>query len=164
MDANLTLFLCGDIMIARGIDQILPEPCAPDLHEPHMDDARDYIALAEQVSGPIPRGVPPAYPWGDALAVLEAMRPDASIVNLETSITRRGEPDPHKWIHYRVSPQNAACLAAASIDACMMPVHPITSIATGIWNAMAMPSVIISTKSMYCARSISGLTIEDTAR
>ena len=66
-----TLFVCGDVMLARGIDQILADPCDPTLHEPHMEDARDYIAIAEDASGPIPRSVAPAYPWGDALAVCQ---------------------------------------------------------------------------------------------
>lgn len=120
VDAMVTLFLCGDVMLARGIDQILAEPCDPKLYERYIDDARDYIAIAEQVSGPIPRGVSPAYPWGDALAILDAMRPDARIVNLETSITRRGEPEHYKGIQYRVSPENAACLTAARVDVCTL--------------------------------------------
>jgi poly-gamma-glutamate synthesis protein (capsule biosynthesis protein) len=116
----VTLFVCGDVMLGRGIDQILAEPCDPVLYEPNMDDARDYISIAERVSGPIPRGVPPEYPWGDALATLDAKRPDARIINLETSVTRRGTPERRKWIHYRVSPQNAACLAAARVDVCAL--------------------------------------------
>jgi poly-gamma-glutamate capsule biosynthesis protein CapA/YwtB (metallophosphatase superfamily) len=116
----ITLFVCGDVMLARGIDQILAEPCDPVLYEPHVTDAREYVALAEAKSGPIPRGAPPEYPWGDALAILDAARPDARIVNLETSITRRGQHDPDKSIHYRVSPENAACLAAARLDVCAL--------------------------------------------
>src|SRR5690606_18701029 len=61
-----------------------------------------------------------AYPWGDALAILDAERPDARIINLETSITRRGTPDRRKWIHYRVSPHNAESLAAARVDVCAL--------------------------------------------
>lgn len=116
----ITMFVCGDVMLARGIDQILPTPCDPTLYEPHMTDARDYVTLAEEVSGPIPRGAPIDYPWGDALAILDAARPDARIINLETSITQRGDHDPAKRIHYRVSPANAACLAAARIDVCAL--------------------------------------------
>jgi poly-gamma-glutamate synthesis protein (capsule biosynthesis protein) len=107
-------------MLARGIDQILAEPCDPKLYENYVKDARDYIAIAEEISGPIPRNVPPTYPWGDALAVLQTMKPDARIINLETSITRRGDPDREKGIHYRVSPANAACLRAAGIDVCTL--------------------------------------------
>ena len=102
------------------IDQILAEPCDPKLYEPKMDDARDYVAIAEDISGPIPRPAPPEYPWGEALAIFDAVRPDARIVNLETSITHRGEHDPEKRIHYRVSPTNAACLAAARVDVCTL--------------------------------------------
>ncbi len=115
-----TLFLCGDVMLARGIDQILAEPCDPKLYEPYMDDARDYIVLAEESSGPIPRHVSGAYPWGDVLDLLDGARPDARIINLETSITRRGEHDASKDIHYRVSPENAACLAPARVDVCAL--------------------------------------------
>ena len=32
----ITIFLCGDVMIGRGIDQILPNPGDPSLHEPYV--------------------------------------------------------------------------------------------------------------------------------
>jgi len=54
-----TLFLCGDVMTGRGIDQILPQPCDAALHEPYVKDAREYVALAEAKHGPLPRRVPP---------------------------------------------------------------------------------------------------------
>src|SRR5437867_2650263 len=107
-------------MLARGIDQILPQPCDPILYESYVRDAREYIALAEEMSGPIPRPASPAYPWGDALAILDAAQPDARVVNLETSITRSSTPDRGKGIHYRMSPEDASCLAAAGIDVCVL--------------------------------------------
>jgi poly-gamma-glutamate capsule biosynthesis protein CapA/YwtB (metallophosphatase superfamily) len=42
-------------MTGRGIDQILPHPCDPLLHESYVKSARDYIRLAEQVNGRIPK-------------------------------------------------------------------------------------------------------------
>ena len=42
----LSLFLLGDVMPARGIDQILPHPCDPRLYEDYVHDARDYVVLA----------------------------------------------------------------------------------------------------------------------
>ena len=33
---TLTLFLAGDVMLGRGIDQILLHPGNPALHEPYM--------------------------------------------------------------------------------------------------------------------------------
>ena len=83
----MKLFLCGDVMTGRGIDQVLATPCAPQIDEPWVKDARDYVALAERASGPIPRGAGPAYVWGEALALLEEERPDLRIVNLETAVT-----------------------------------------------------------------------------
>ena len=87
----VTLFVCGDVMTGRGIDQILPHPNPPHIQEPYVRDARDYVELAEQANGPIPRAVAPRYIWGDALAELPRWRPEGRIINLETSITRSEE-------------------------------------------------------------------------
>ena len=77
----VTVFLCGDIMTGRAIDQMLPHPSDPRIHEEAASDARTDIELAEEVNGPIPRPVDPSYIWGDALAELWQVRPDARIVN-----------------------------------------------------------------------------------
>jgi poly-gamma-glutamate synthesis protein (capsule biosynthesis protein) len=115
----MKLFLAGDVMTGRGIDQILPAPCDPALDEPWVKSALDYVELAERASGPIPRGADPAYVWGDALAELERERPAARIVNLETAVTLSDERVP-KGINYRMSPANAACITAAGIDCCVL--------------------------------------------
>ncbi|HUI99963.1 MAG TPA: CapA family protein [Usitatibacter sp.] len=112
------LFLAGDVMTGRGIDQVLPQPADARLYESYVKSARDYVALAERASGPIPAPVGFEYVWGDALQVLERMRPAVRIVNLETAITAGGEPRPDKGIHYRMHPANAGVLAAARLDCC----------------------------------------------
>jgi poly-gamma-glutamate synthesis protein (capsule biosynthesis protein) len=114
-----TIFLCGDVMTGRGIDQILPHPSQPLIHEPVVSDARAYIELAETASGRIPRPVEPSYIWGDALGELQRVAPDARILNLETSVTRSNEPWP-KGINYRMHPENVACLTVAGIDVCVL--------------------------------------------
>jgi poly-gamma-glutamate capsule biosynthesis protein CapA/YwtB (metallophosphatase superfamily) len=119
-DSQVTLFLGGDVMTGRGVDQILDHPSPPDLHEPFVRDARDYVRFAEAHSGPIPRPVDPRYIWGDALAEWERVRPAVRIVNLETSVTRRADVDPGKGIHYRMHPANVACLRAAGLDVCVL--------------------------------------------
>ena len=106
-------------MTGRGVDQALPNSCPPRLYEPAVTSALDYVALAERANGPIRRPVDHAYVWGDALALLEEERPDARIVNLETSITTSDEPDP-KGINYRMHPGNVPVLAAAKIDCCVL--------------------------------------------
>ncbi|GAB3092845.1 CapA family protein [Lysobacter terrae] len=117
--ASVSLFLCGDVMTGRAIDQILPHPSKPQLHESYVHDARDYLALAERESGDIPHPAPSAYIWGDALAELKRRRPAARIINLETSITRSATPWP-KGINYRMHPDNVGCLTAAEIDCCSL--------------------------------------------
>jgi poly-gamma-glutamate synthesis protein (capsule biosynthesis protein) len=119
-DRCITLALCGDLMIGRGIDQLLPDPCPPILYESWARSAEDYVELAEESCGRIARPVSLAYPWGDALSELDAVKPDARIVNLETALTRSDEAWLGKGIHYRTSPENARMLAAAGIDCCTL--------------------------------------------
>jgi poly-gamma-glutamate capsule biosynthesis protein CapA/YwtB (metallophosphatase superfamily) len=113
------LFLCGDVMTGRGIDQVLAHPCDPTLHEDYVASAKDYVGLAEQANGPIPRRAEPSYVWGAALDELDRMRPDGRIINLETAITR-SDDYARKGINYRMSPENADCLSAAGIDCCVL--------------------------------------------
>ena len=115
---RVTLFLCGDVMTGRGIDQILPHPAGHQLFEPYVQDAREYVELAEARNGRIDKPVTPSYIWGDALGELERVAPDARIINLETSVTAHDEYWPGKGINYRMHPENVGCLTAAQIDVC----------------------------------------------
>jgi len=117
---GMTLFLCGDVMTGRGIDQVLPHPGDPRLHEGYATSALDYVALAEKAHGPIPRPVAFDYVWGDALAEWARVKPDVRIVNLETAVTRRDDWQRGKGIHYRMQPANVPCLTAAGIDCCVL--------------------------------------------
>lgn len=116
----MTLALCGDVMLGRGVDQILPHPGDPTLREPSVSDARDYVSFAEAVNGPIPRPVAVSWPWGDALEIMVDAAPDVRIVNLETTITRAEEFAPAKSVHYRMSPENLASLSVARPDVCTL--------------------------------------------
>jgi poly-gamma-glutamate capsule biosynthesis protein CapA/YwtB (metallophosphatase superfamily) len=112
----VTLFVCGDVMTGRGVDQILPRPGNPALREGYAADARDYVRLAERASGPIPRPVGFSWPWGDALADIDAMAPDVRLINLETAVTSSDDFAPGKSVHYRMSPGNLPCLSAVRPD------------------------------------------------
>lgn len=114
------LFLGGDLMTGRGIDQILPQPSDPRLFESYVTRATTYLELAEAANGPIPRPVDAGYPWGDALTELAQAVPDARIVNLETAITRSDDYWPQKGVNYRMHPANIGCLTAAEIDCCVL--------------------------------------------
>jgi poly-gamma-glutamate synthesis protein (capsule biosynthesis protein) len=115
----MRIFLCGDVMTGRGIDQVLPHPCSSVLHESSVGSALDYVRLAEGANGPVPRPVDFAYVWGAALDEWRRAQPHARIFNLETSITRSEAFEP-KGINYRMSPENARCLAAAGVDCCVL--------------------------------------------
>jgi len=117
--SKITLFVCGDVMTGRGIDQILAQPSDPAIHERSMLSAVGYVDIAEQKSGRIPRAVEPAYIWGDALDELQRVQPEARIINLETAVTRSDDWI-GKGINYRMNPANVACLSAARIDCCAL--------------------------------------------
>jgi len=114
----ITLFLCGDVMTGRGIDQVLPRPSDPRLYESYVNNATRYVELAQTVNGPFPKRVDFSYPWGDALAELERVMPDVRIINLETAITKSDDYWERKGINYRMHPENVLCLKAAKIDCC----------------------------------------------
>jgi poly-gamma-glutamate synthesis protein (capsule biosynthesis protein) len=115
----VTICLAGDVMTGRGIDQILPHPSNPGLYELYIDDAADYVALAESTNGPIPKPVDFAYVWGDSLAVLQRRRPDVTIMNLETAVTARAQPL-LKGINYKMNPANIPVLTVPRIDVCTL--------------------------------------------
>jgi len=116
---TITLFMCGDVMTGRGIDQVLPHPSKPVIFEPFMKSATGYVELAETVSGPIPKPVDFSYIWGDALDELERAAPDLRIINLETAVTKSDEYW-EKGINYRMHPKNIPCITMAKIDFCSL--------------------------------------------
>ena len=116
---GLRVFLCGDVMTGRGIDQVLPHPSKPAIHESYMRSALGYVELAERAHGAIRRPVDLDYIWGEALGELERRSPDLRVINLETAVTRSDEVYP-KGINYRMHPANVPCLVAAGIDCCVL--------------------------------------------
>ncbi len=114
----ITLFMCGDVMTGRGIDQVLPRPSDPRLYESYVKNATEYVELAQTASGPFPKKVDFSYPWGDALEELDRVMPDLRIINLETAITKSDDFWKGKGINYRMHPENVPCLKAARIDCC----------------------------------------------
>lgn len=116
----ITIFMCGDVMTGRGIDQVLPHPVDPLIHEPYMSNALGYVKLAEKVSGKIQQPVSFAYIWGDALEELKRVSPDVRIINLETSVTKSDDYWKGKGINYRMHPDNIPSITAAKIDFCSL--------------------------------------------
>jgi poly-gamma-glutamate synthesis protein (capsule biosynthesis protein) len=117
---GIRLALCGDVMLGRGVDQILPHPGDPTLYGPYAKTATEYVRRAEARHGPIPAERGFDYVWGDALAEFEAFAPDLRLINLETAITAQGKPWPRKPIQYRMNPQNIDALTCAKVDFCSL--------------------------------------------
>lgn len=118
--SGITLFLSGDVMLGRGIDQILPQPGKPELFEDSSNNALHYVELAEKANGPVPRDGGFDYIWGEALEQLDAMAPAVRLINLESSITTYSDAAPEKGIHYRMNPANIPVLAAAGVNGCSL--------------------------------------------
>lgn len=119
-DKNITLFLSGDVMLGRGIDQAFQKSVTPTLYESYVKDARTYIQLAERENGEIELPVSYNYIWGDALKVWKELQPDLKLINLETSITINDDPWEGKGIHYRMHPENIKALTTAGINHCSL--------------------------------------------
>lgn len=151
------LFLCGDVMLGRGLDQVLPHPCEPTLHETFMKDARSYVALAEDVSGRIPRGVGFEYPWGEALDVLARAAPDARVIVLETSVTRSPVWE-DKGINYRLSPENAPALKAAGVDVASLANNHVLD-----WGVRGLLETLATLDHLGLRRAGAGADLEAAA-
>ena len=155
---SLRLFLCGDVMTGRGIDQALPYPVSPVLYEPYVRDAREYVALAERANGPIARPLSSNHIWGDALQELERASVDFRIINLETAITSQETPLPDKGIHYRMHPLNIGCLSAARISACALANNHVLD-----WGYSGLSETLRTLDAAGIAHSGAGNNAEEAA-
>ena len=113
------LFLCGDVMTGRGIDQVMSHPSNLCLYEPYVESPLEYVVMAERANGPIPKPVNFDHVWGEAIEDFDCFAPAVRIINLETSITTSENYEP-KRINYRMHPANICCLTAANIDCCVL--------------------------------------------
>jgi poly-gamma-glutamate synthesis protein (capsule biosynthesis protein) len=155
---SIHLFLCGDVMTGRGIDQILPHPSKPRIYERAVSSALGYVGLAERVNGPIPYPVDFSYIWGDFLKEVRVRAPDRRIVNLETSITTSEEAVP-KGINYRMHPRNIACLTAAGIECCVLANNHVLD-----WGTPGLLETLKTLKQARIATVGAGRTAADAER
>lgn len=118
--STLSLFLAGDVMSGRGIDQVLPHSVIPRIYERYTESAERYVQLAELENDSIPEEVSYRYVWGEALEVLGQYNPDIRVINLETAVTTSDKYLEGKGIHYRMHPKNTSLLTEAGIDICVL--------------------------------------------
>jgi poly-gamma-glutamate synthesis protein (capsule biosynthesis protein) len=154
----IRLFLCGDVMTGRGIDQVLPHPGDPTLHESWIRDARRYVKLAERVSGAIPQRAEFEYIWGDALAELSRASVDLRIINLESTITSSDDHWAGKGIHYRMHPRNVHCITAAQINCCCLANNHILD-----WGYSGLAETLRALDAAGVAHAGAGHNLEEAA-
>jgi len=147
--------MCGDVMTGRGIDQVLPYPGAPHIYESYMKSAAGYVTLAERKNGPIPKPVDFSYIWGEALAELDRMAPDARVVNLETAVTTSGDYE-DKGINYRMHPDNIPCITAARVDCCSLANNHILD-----WGYPGLSETLETLKKVGLKSSGAGKNIQE---
>ncbi|GMQ87683.1 MAG: CapA family protein [Gammaproteobacteria bacterium] len=153
---HISLFLCGDVMTGRGIDQVLPHPGDPRLYEPYVSTAVRYLELAEQANGSIPKPVDFAYVWGDALEELEQAAPDVRLINLETAVTRSADYWADKGVHYRMSPDNMACITTAKIDCCVLANNHVLD-----WGYAGLAETLETLKKVKVKSAGAGLNLKE---
>jgi len=152
----INLFMCGDVMTGRGIDQVLPCTSDPTLYEPYMKDARRYVEIAEVTNGPIQKPVSFSYIWGDAIDELGRLMPDLRIINLETSVTRSGDYWKTKEIHYRMNPENIPCITAAKINYCSLANNHILD-----WGYSGLKETLETLKRVNVKSAGAGQNLEE---
>jgi len=155
---EVTLFLTGDVMTGRGIDQVLPHPCDPRIYEGYVKSALGYVSLAEDANGPIAKPVDFDYVWGDALAELDRRRPDARLINLETAVTTSDEPAP-KGINYRMNPRNIPVITAAGVDCCVLANNHVLD-----WGGAGLRETLATLADNHIASVGAGRDLKEAAR
>lgn len=116
---ELLLFLAGDVMLGRGIDQILKYKNNPMIYESFVKDARYYIPNTMKKFSEQGKYVDQFYVWGDLLNNSLFKKSKLKIINLETSITT-SEDKQNKAVLYRMHPNNINVIKDVGIDYCHM--------------------------------------------
>jgi poly-gamma-glutamate capsule biosynthesis protein CapA/YwtB (metallophosphatase superfamily) len=170
-DSDLVKVLMGgDVMLGRGVDQILPHPGEPELREPYVRDARGYVRLAERVNGLIARPVDWQWPWGEVLEILNEAAVDVRLINLETTITADGQFADRKPVCYRMHPDNLPALTAFRPDVCALANNHILDFGyqglTDTVEALTQPGIQGpgAGADLYTARRPAAVTVHDEHR
>ena len=170
-DSDLVKVLMGgDVMLGRGVDQILSHPGEPELREPYVRDAREYVRLAERVNGLIARPVDWQWPWGEVLEILNEAAVDVRLINLETAITADGQFADPKPVCYRMHPDNLPALTAFRPDVCALANNHILDFGyqglTDTVEALTQPGIQGpgAGADLYTARRPAAVTVHDEHR
>lgn len=115
----LKLFLCGDVMLGRAIDQLFKYKNDPTLYESFVKSALYYLPPTMKKYSNPNTYVNYDYIWNSLLSNKFYTNSDLRIINLETSITTSKTPQ-NKQVLYKMHPKNIVTLKIAKIDYCNM--------------------------------------------
>jgi poly-gamma-glutamate capsule biosynthesis protein CapA/YwtB (metallophosphatase superfamily) len=146
----LKLFLAGDVMLGRAVDQILPHKSDPRLYESSVKDARDYLPSSLKK-----RTVSYQYPWGDLLDDPRFIQSDLKLINLETSVTTSVQPA-KKEILYKMHPGNLQVIKKAKIDYCNLANNHVLD-----WGMKGLKETIASLRQAQLNYGGIGLNFEE---
>lgn len=116
---TIRIFLGGDVMTGRAIDQLFHIHNADDFGKPEHVPAKQYRDWSAACNGGLRTPVSHDYIWGEALAIIDNAQPDFRLVNLETAITKCDTWQKKKF-NFRMHPDNTPCLSAAKLDCCVL--------------------------------------------
>ena len=155
----MRLFLCGDLMTGRGIDQIMQSPSDPKIYEAYVRDAREYVRLAQTINGKIKIPVNSAYIWGDALKIWHDKNPTFRIGNLETALTVSEDYLSYKGINYRMAPKNAIVFKDAGFDSLSLANNHVLD-----WGAKGLEETLYTLDNMRIEHAGAGRNIQEAQK
>ncbi len=118
-DTNIRIFLGGDVMTGRTIDQLFAVHNLDDFGKTKHIPSQKYHAWSASLYGAESVPVGHNYIWGTALDIFNIAKPDFRLINLEVAITQSDDWE-RKDFNFRMHPANTPCLSAASIDCCSL--------------------------------------------
>lgn len=114
---SLNLFLGGDVMLGRAVDQLFKYKNDATLYESYVKIATYYLPDAMKRFITLNGYVDDDYVWGDLLTSKLFRNADLKIINLETSVTTSRDHQ-NKAVLYKMHPGNINVIKVAGIDYC----------------------------------------------
>ena len=156
---KFTIFCCGDVMIGRGIDQILKYKSDSKLYESYLSDAKDYVPDVMKLYTKNNKYVSDTYVWGNLLKEILFVNSDLKLINLETSITDSNDALKGKPVLYKMHPKNINVITSAHIDYCNMANNHVLD-----WGVKGLIDTVNTLNNAHIGFGGIGLNLEEAMR
>ena len=118
-DKCVRLFLGGDIMAGRAIDQMFQVHNPEKFGKPDHIPASQYRAWSEALYGGEFSPIKHDYIWGTALGIIDRANVDFRLANMEMAVTTSDDWF-SKTFNFRMHPANIACISVAKLNCCTL--------------------------------------------